>query len=91
VAMEKSNEVDLSDKEGVRDHESGQDLNGEASSMSLTDINYHLILEGIDISYRIDSSSNIMVEKATLLSDAKNLKISRYNYLTWREKLGQQK
>lgn len=70
--------------------ESNHDVNGSALSRPLDDITYHLILEGVDISYRIDADSNIVVEKATPLSDAKNLKNSRYDYSTWREKLGQQ-
>lgn len=40
----------------------------EESGSGPTRIIYHLILEGIDISYRIDEGLNVMVEKATLVS-----------------------
>uniref|UniRef100_A0A0E0IJV1 TsaA-like domain-containing protein n=1 Tax=Oryza nivara TaxID=4536 RepID=A0A0E0IJV1_ORYNI len=51
---------------------------------SSTSVVYHLHLEGIDVSYRIDQDSNIVVENAALLSSAVNQ--HQYNYLTWREK-----
>ena len=47
---------------------------------------YHLHLEGIDVSYRIDQGSNIVVEDATLLPGAGNQ--NRHSYLAWRDKLG---
>ncbi|KAJ6810401.1 uncharacterized protein M6B38_159255 [Iris pallida] len=55
--------------------ESHRALNGKkASSQLLTDITYHLVMEGVDISYRIDGNSNITVENAAaLLCDAKNV------------------
>jgi hypothetical protein len=52
---------------------------------SSTSVVYHLHLEGIDVSYRIDQDSNIVVENAALLSSAVNQ--HQYNYLTWREKV----
>jgi tRNA (adenine37-N6)-methyltransferase len=45
---------------------------------------YHLILEGIDISYRIDSDSNVVVEKANVHPDFANK--SRYKFLEHRDK-----
>uniref|UniRef100_A0A0E0M1H2 TsaA-like domain-containing protein n=1 Tax=Oryza punctata TaxID=4537 RepID=A0A0E0M1H2_ORYPU len=51
---------------------------------SSTSVIYHLHLEGIDVSYRIDQDSNIVVENAALLSSAVNQ--HRYSYLTWRER-----
>ncbi|XP_015696528.1 uncharacterized protein LOC102720455 isoform X2 [Oryza brachyantha] len=50
-----------------------------------TSVVYHLHLDGIDVSYRIDQDSNIVVENAALLSSAVNQ--HRYSYLTWREKV----
>ncbi|KAF8695338.1 hypothetical protein HU200_037568 [Digitaria exilis] len=47
---------------------------------------YHLHLEGIDVSYRIDQCSNIVVEDATLIPGARNQ--NRHGYLAWRDKLG---
>ncbi|KQJ90318.1 hypothetical protein BRADI_4g30797v3 [Brachypodium distachyon] len=46
---------------------------------------YHLHLEGIDVSYRIDDNSNIVVDNAALLPSATNER--RFSYLTWRDKL----
>ncbi|KAH0459423.1 hypothetical protein IEQ34_012237 [Dendrobium chrysotoxum] len=48
---------------------------------------YHLILEGVDISYQIDDGSNILVEKATLVPSASTVSKYHYNYSMWREKL----
>ncbi|KAL0916705.1 hypothetical protein M5K25_014235 [Dendrobium thyrsiflorum] len=48
---------------------------------------YHLILEGLDISYRIDDGSNILVEKATLVPSASTVSKYHYNYSMWKEKL----
>lgn len=45
---------------------------------------YHLHLEGIDVSYRIDQGSNIFVEDAALLPDAVQ---KRHGYLAWTDKL----
>lgn len=50
-----------------------------------TSVVYHLHLEGIDVSYKIDQDSNIVVENAALLSSAVNQ--HRYSFLTWREKV----
>ncbi|CDP02925.1 unnamed protein product [Coffea canephora] len=52
----------------LEDHEddeiSGQGGGGE--SISSDDVIYHLILDGLDVSYRIDCDSNVIVEKASL-------------------------
>ncbi|CAN6174399.1 unnamed protein product [Urochloa humidicola] len=48
---------------------------------------YHLHLEGIDVSYRIDQGSNIIVEDAALLPGAVGNQ-NRHGYLAWRVKLG---
>ncbi|CAM8966386.1 unnamed protein product [Rhodiola kirilowii] len=39
---------------------------------SFKDIVYHLALEGLDISYRIDNDGNVTVSNVTLLSDAQS-------------------
>ncbi|KAJ1289762.1 hypothetical protein BS78_02G189100 [Paspalum vaginatum] len=46
---------------------------------------YHLHLEGIDVSYRMDQGSNIVIEDAALLSNLRNQ--NRHGYLSWRDKL----
>ncbi|OWM89251.1 uncharacterized protein LOC116196473 isoform X2 [Punica granatum] len=48
--------------------EEGSDEN-ERVAASCGDILYHLLLEGLDISYRIDSNGNVFVEKATVPND----------------------
>ncbi|XP_027173555.1 uncharacterized protein LOC113773178 isoform X3 [Coffea eugenioides] len=52
----------------LEDHEddeiSGQ--GGGEESVSSDDVIYHLILEGLDVSYRIDCNSDVIVEKASL-------------------------
>uniref|UniRef100_A0ACD5XLI6 Uncharacterized protein n=1 Tax=Avena sativa TaxID=4498 RepID=A0ACD5XLI6_AVESA len=52
---------------------------------SCSAVAYHLHLEGIDVSYKIDENSNIVVDNAALLHSAANQ--NRCCYLTWRDKL----
>lgn len=47
---------------GERDFEHGH----ESQSPSFHDVIYHLVLEGLDVSYRIDSIGNVLVEKVSL-------------------------
>ncbi|KAL8468848.1 hypothetical protein ACS0TY_031887 [Phlomoides rotata] len=47
--------------------ENGGDLVSSLSSKVL----YHLILEGLDVSYRIDSDANVLVEKVTIACHTK--------------------
>ncbi|KAK3221565.1 hypothetical protein Dsin_008590 [Dipteronia sinensis] len=46
---------------------------------------YHLILEGLDVSYRING--NIIVERVTFSSDISYGNQNRCNYLMWRDQL----
>lgn len=48
---------------------------------------YHLILEGLDLSYRIDSNGNVVVEKVSISSEFLNGKQNRCNHLMWRDHL----
>ncbi|KAK4431931.1 tRNA (adenine(37)-N6)-methyltransferase [Sesamum alatum] len=41
---------------------------GELVTSLTNDVVYHLILEGLDVSYRINSNANVVVEKVTLAS-----------------------
>ncbi|KAL0337799.1 UNVERIFIED_CONTAM: tRNA (adenine(37)-N6)-methyltransferase [Sesamum calycinum] len=41
---------------------------GELVTCLMNDVVYHLILEGLDVSYRISSNANVLVEKVTLAS-----------------------
>uniref|UniRef100_A0A0D3H742 TsaA-like domain-containing protein n=1 Tax=Oryza barthii TaxID=65489 RepID=A0A0D3H742_9ORYZ len=75
---------DVTDNGGSKiDNDCSNDEDRQSVDPS-TSVVYHLHLEGIDVSYRIDQDSNIVVENAALLSSAVNQ--HRYSYLTWREK-----
>ncbi|KAK6127025.1 hypothetical protein DH2020_039223 [Rehmannia glutinosa] len=58
---------DFSRVESCREDEAFEN-GGELVSSLTSDVVYHLILEGLNISYRIDSNSNVLVEKVTLAS-----------------------
>ncbi|XP_052167789.1 uncharacterized protein LOC127784505 [Oryza glaberrima] len=76
---------DVTDNGGSKiDNDCSNDEDRQSVDPS-TSVVYHLHLEGIDVSYRIDQDSNIVVENAALLSSAVNQ--HRYSYLTWREKV----
>ncbi|XP_068649178.1 uncharacterized protein, partial [Aristolochia californica] len=53
----------------------------------LNDVTYHLNLERVDVSYRIDSSSNVMVEKVTLSPSVEGSDQNYCNYTLWRKML----
>ncbi|PKA65445.1 hypothetical protein AXF42_Ash005779 [Apostasia shenzhenica] len=60
-------------------------------SSSSNDIIYHVILEEVDISYRIDGKSNVIVEKATIVSNACKFSKGHHNYSMWRNRFDNQK
>ncbi|XP_073044221.1 uncharacterized protein [Primulina eburnea] len=45
----------------------------EPQSLSFQDVIYHLVLEGLDVSYRIDSIGNVLVEKVSLGCSMQNV------------------
>ncbi|OAY79839.1 Nef-associated protein 1, partial [Ananas comosus] len=61
----------------------------DLSRDSHADVIYHLLLEGIDVSYRIDEKCNVVVEKATLVCNVGDR--SSRGYFMWRDKLEQKK
>ena len=63
----------------------GEDTDDDHRDTGHCGVVYHLHLEGIDVSYRIDQGSNIVVEDAALLPDVVQ---KRHGYLAWRDKLG---
>ncbi|XP_021308024.1 uncharacterized protein LOC8060284 isoform X2 [Sorghum bicolor] len=63
----------------------GEGTDDDHSDAGHCGVVYHLHLEGIDVSYRIDQGSNIVVEDAALLPDVVQ---KRHGYLAWRDKLG---
>lgn len=63
----------------------GEDTEDDHRDAGRCGVVYHLHLEGIDVSYRIDQGSNIVVKDAALLPDVVQ---KRHGYLAWRDKLG---
>ena len=49
---------------------------------------YHLILEGLDISYMIDYNGNVLVDSVTSVSNASRSSKNRCNYSIWKDKVG---
>jgi hypothetical protein len=64
-----------------KDYKKKKDCEATASCSVVA---YHLHLEGIDVSYKIDENSNIVVDNAALLSSGANQ--NRCSYMTWRDK-----
>ena len=75
-----------SDSEDHQDEEA-HDHGSEQSPLSSEDIIYHLILEGLDVSYRIDFDGNVIVETVAQSPAISKTNQNRSNYLTWRDKL----
>ena len=59
----------------------------EQSSLFSGEIVYHLILEGLDVSYRIDGNGNVIVEKISESSTISNSRRNGSNYLAFRDRL----
>lgn len=59
------------------DEEAKRDNGIEQHSLHSDDIIYHLILEGLNIAYRIDLDGNVLVEKATLSSHIRDVNKAR--------------
>ncbi|KAK8459826.1 hypothetical protein SEVIR_2G220700v4 [Setaria viridis] len=76
-------QVDMERETNSHRSEEADEDHGDGASSGVV---YHLHLEGIDVSYRIDQGSNIVVEDAALLTVVRNQ--NRDGYLAWRDKLG---
>ena len=64
------------------------EVSGHGSELAASgEIIYHLILEGMDFSYRIDCNGNVIVEKVHLSSGIPFGNKKRCNYLMWKDKL----
>lgn len=74
----------LSNGEAGCDDESDDDSEGIMEDLG--NVTYHLILEGINVSYRIDKNCVVIVEKA-ILSNGIKRGTSHCNYMMWRDKL----
>ncbi|XWS27300.1 hypothetical protein CRYUN_Cryun26dG0102900 [Craigia yunnanensis] len=63
------------------------EVSGYGSELAASgEIIYHLILEGMDFSYRIDCNGNVIVEKVHLSSSIPFGNKKRCNYLMWKDK-----
>ncbi|KAK7291905.1 hypothetical protein RIF29_07448 [Crotalaria pallida] len=58
----------------------------DQNSVSSKEVIYHLILEGLDISYKIDHNGNVIVENVSTSSILDSISNS-CNYSTWKDKL----
>lgn len=78
------------DKTSDLDDWQAEEVKRESEPVALPseDIIYHLILEGLDVSYRIDCNGNVLVEKITLSSDIPKNNRNGSNYKIWSDKIG---
>ncbi|KAB1204192.1 Nef-associated protein 1 [Morella rubra] len=65
-------EKNTCDSDGCQDEEASIPISGQVSLSSGDNIIYHLNLEGLDVSYRIDCKGNVIVEKIAMSSDISN-------------------
>ncbi|KAL5548974.1 hypothetical protein UlMin_004205 [Ulmus minor] len=79
--LESGSDSDNHQGEAACDHGSDQ------VPLSSKEITYHVIVEGLDISYRIDISGNVIVEKVSQSQTVPNGNRTHSNYMTWRGKL----
>lgn len=69
-----------------QDQEASDNENSQVCHPS-GDVTYHLILEGMDVSYRIDFNGIVIVENVVVSSDILNGNQNRSNFLMWRDEL----
>ncbi|PNX92770.1 putative YaeB/AF-0241 family methyltransferase, partial [Trifolium pratense] len=89
VILKKEKDQLLGDTSDVDEHldETAFVRDREQNSPNSMEVIYHLILEGLDVSYRIDHDGNVIVEKVSTFAVLDNKINSSYNYLTWKDKL----
>jgi len=82
----KENDELLGNASDVDDHENETLVHErEQNAINSSEIIYHLILEGLDVSYRIDHDGNVIVDNVSpAVQDNKH---SFFNYLTWKDKM----
>ncbi|CAL5088252.1 unnamed protein product [Urochloa decumbens] len=73
--------------QGNADDHCSEEADEDHEGRACSGVVYHLHLEGIDVSYRIDQGSNIVVGDSTLLPGAMGNQ-NRHGYSAWRDKLG---
>ncbi|RDX80414.1 tRNA (adenine(37)-N6)-methyltransferase [Mucuna pruriens] len=86
--LKKENDELLGNTSDVDEHQDETTLvhKREQNALNSNEIIYHLILEGLDVSYRIDHGGNVIVEKIST-SDVQDNKPNFCSYLTWKDKL----
>ena len=86
--LKKENDELLGNTSDVDEHQEETTLvrEREQNALNSNEIIYHLILEGLDVSYRIDHDGYVIVEKIST-SDVQDNKPNFCNYLTWKDKL----
>ncbi|CAJ2649690.1 uncharacterized protein LOC123910090 isoform X2 [Trifolium pratense] len=89
VILKKEKDQLLGDTSDVDEHldETAFVRDREQNSPNSMEVIYHLILEGLDVSYKIDHDGNVIVEKVSTFAVLDNKINSSYNYLTWKDKL----
>lgn len=73
-------EVESNVKSDTVENGGGSDLYEPADDT----VTYHLVLEGICVSYKIDCYSNVKVERADLVTTSKNPSNYQLNHSNWR-------
>ncbi|KAL2586618.1 hypothetical protein AAZV13_13G065700 [Glycine max] len=86
--LKKENDELLGNTSDVDEHQEETTLvrEREQNALNSNEIIYHLILEGLDVSYRIDHDGYVIVEKIST-SDVQDNKPNFCNYLTWKDKM----
>ncbi|KAJ1433532.1 YaeB-like, N-terminal domain [Sesbania bispinosa] len=86
--LKKENDEVIGDTSDVDEHqdETAFVCEREQNFLNSKEVIYHLILEGLDVSYRIHHDGNVIVEKVSTSAVLDN-KPNSCNYLTWKDKL----
>lgn len=82
----------LGENESTESSLAGKDdeeaFNPASEQSTPSQIIYHLILEGLDISYKIDGEGNVLVDSVAPVYSILESHQSRCNYFSWKDKLG---
>ncbi|XP_020231326.1 uncharacterized protein LOC109811887 [Cajanus cajan] len=86
--LKRENDEILGNTSDVDEHqdETTLVLERQQNDLNSNEIIYHLILEGLDVSYSIDHDGNVIVEKISTFA-VQDSKPNFCNYLTWKDKL----
>ncbi|XP_041019047.1 tRNA (adenine(37)-N6)-methyltransferase isoform X1 [Juglans microcarpa x Juglans regia] len=81
----RNGKASVSDSDSYQDEEASTPTSDQAS-LSFGGIIYHLNLEGLDVSYRINCDGDVIVEKVAISPDIPNSHRNRCNYSSWIDK-----